>query len=488
VAYQYKTNYKELDEALTTEAEVLGAYIIPRFVDVNGAADVHHKQAGIPKAPAVFLAIQQYDVGNPISEARLRVRGEDLTLTKPIRPTKTPGVPIVVNNGKKHGTITIGSVYENTVYLNFNLPNFINAKRYTRTARGKTGNTDGSFLPKLFAQHLRPAFQLAAKFDEGYSYADEKRVHVQNVLKTQKTVKKELERKISVQRRSIANHIQAIEQATSRLGEMQQTLAGLEADQVKLAKKGETRFRIFNSLWGNGIHDLRIEPTHIIFLTAPIFSEGLPFGRFWVTIPRGADRQYSNITIKAENNTYNIGGYVHPHIHENGSICWGTAGTVIAQFRGRGQEIECIPIILEYLRTYHHDHQYRAIEYWDEKFGKKGDKKRTDRGSRWRECYSKVTDPYECAGCFAPECPYRDGAEDRCYRQRNKKQEYIRCMQCKACNNWKHAKAACRKNHQQDRKDCVGCPVTSCTYAEPEKVAKARKPRRKTAKGRTKAA
>jgi hypothetical protein len=453
----FDTQYLALNKLLELEQKHLQLPIIP--------IDARNLRGQTNSTPHAIYFVYN-DIGTADSkqgELSLRLRGEIVTAAGHYaRVGEIPGVAIVTNNGVKKPANTIGFVHKATVRSTIWLDNFSGKQitqefPFTRTPRGKTGSTTGNWLAKLFAAYYRPAFKKAEDFVLSYDFNDE-RAKLAGYFTTDLRLKKEL----------AANNLKRAQKAYSqllgKLGDHVEKIDALQAEHARILDEEankkltmERGFRVLNSLWGNAIHSLEIRNNKIFFMTAPIVSEGVLLGRYKIVIPLDGQE----IGITPETDKYSVNGYCHPHIYQGSDICWGQAGVIIETMRSRGQHLEAIPVILEYLRTYHHDHQYVRIELFAKKQNKKAT---TDSGKRWRECHAKVEDPYECVGCVAPECRYKPSAVAKCYKTREEKQDFRKCVTCSGCSMEIRVAAEdkCYKTHAG--KDCPTCPNTHCKH------------------------
>lgn len=465
------TGLKQLDAALLRAEKILGKPVLVHQHDMYP-----NQLTARVTTPIPHLRIHTAEGTHNITDPRIRVKGEDIVLKGTfsyMAPNRLPGVQLFANNGKDHPPLFLGTVHKDSVYLAFNIFRLVD-KYGERTARGNTKKVSGSPTAKIFNEHILPALKRAVEYTEEYNYAEEKLAYAKQFSKRKEKEGRDAEGRIRSARRTITAYINKIEQQTAEIERLQTINEGTRIMAKEAQRKAESSFTVINSLWGHGIHDLKFTRIHITFLTAPIFSEGIPFGRFHISIP--LDPGYG-ITISAETETYNVNGYTHPHVSGCGAICWGTAETILAQLRSKGRHAECIPVLLEFLRTYHHDHQYSKIENWNHFRPKDTAKIKTQIGKRWEECYAKVKDPYECAGCWAPECPYQAYGPRQCFEKRSKSGTQLRrCVACGACTYGKaRALKACRETHAGKRKSCHNCPITTCKHAGKSKAATKRK-------------
>lgn len=456
----FDTGVRELDAALlAAEAKLKHPLIYQRKnLHSPGAA------AGGSVTPMVRLLVHEGSGTRTSTDPRIRVKGEDLLFTggfSSLEAKNFPGVPIVVKNGKGNADFFLGSVHKNTVYVAWDFFTYMK-KHSKRVARGKTGTTAGCIFQKIVDQHIAPALRTASKFLDKYDFNAEKAAYIKKFAANDSAKIAAAKEGIASLEREINTSIKKIEGLTRDIQHYNSLLKGYEVDSKDKQTKLERSFTIFNSLWGNGIHDIKFGNARFTFLTAPITIEGITLGRFVVTV-HTSTRGY--VTIKPETNKYDVNGYSHPHVSSRGDVCFGSAGTIIYQLLGRERYIDVIPVVLEFLRTYNGDNPYANIERWA-KFGDGTAK--TEYGIRWKRCFAKVKDPYECAGCWGNECPHREGAENRCYNKRKLSvAELKRCIKCGTCSiAAQYAMNACRDMAALTTKDgCSGCEVTSCKHA-----------------------
>jgi len=97
--------------------------------------------------------------------------------------------------------------------------------------------------------------------------------------------------------------------------------------------------------------ELRLETTEVT-----IDYNGIDYelGRF--TIHLGSDR----VRI------YSVEGraWPHPHINEDGVVCWGSVGTHVARLQGEREHAALVAVIVEFLHSYNEDDAYRNIRAW----------------------------------------------------------------------------------------------------------------------------
>ena len=61
--------------------------------------------------------------------------------------------------------------------------------------------------------------------------------------------------------------------------------------------------------------------------------------------------------------------YAHPHVGDDGIVCWGSIGTEVAKLLGDREHAALVAVIVEFLQSYNEEDAYRRIEHWgDEPF------------------------------------------------------------------------------------------------------------------------
>ena len=145
-------------------------------------------------------------------------------------------------------------------------------------------------------------------------------------------------------------------------------------------------------------------------------------------------------------------GYWHPHVSTGAVPCLGNMGPIIAKTMGSADVVGTITTLLEFLRSYNHGEGYIGLGMWDPDY--------EESTSRYDSCYED-SGPQECATCEDGDCPYRDGAEQRCADDHDREE----CIACRRCSNHVRARQNCREDH--DPRECVECDI-DCIYAGDE--------------------
>ncbi len=71
----------------------------------------------------------------------------------------------------------------------------------------------------------------------------------------------------------------------------------------------------------------------------------------------------SEVKITGDENEDN--GYIHPHIGENGVVCWGNIGHLVSQLIGELDVPGLLQLVHKFITTYNQADPYQRIEYWD---------------------------------------------------------------------------------------------------------------------------
>lgn len=169
-----------------------------------------------------------------------------------------------------------------------------------------------------------------------------------------------------------------------------------------------------------------------------------------------------------------VDGYTHPHVASGGTPCLGNMAPVIAKTLGVGDVVGAIGTVLEFLRSYNHGNGYVDLMRWNPDW--------EDEDDRFESCYENSSS-HECVVCSDSDCPYRDGAEHRCWENHDQgdcidcgdcsyrdtavqncheEHEPWECTECSRSCPWAGDLRECRDSHGGDR--CGDCPVDSCQF------------------------
>jgi len=197
------------------------------------------------------------------------------------------------------------------------------------------------------------------------------------------------------------------------------------------------------------VRDIEVLGTEILFTTGPavIDYEGYQyrFGPFQV----GLGLASGKVTISPTDAAHVENGYAHPHVSDSGIACLGNMAPVIAKALGMGDVTGAVTTILEFLRSYNPHDAYQRIERWDPGW--------EDEDDRFESCYDNSSN-YDCVVCRDENCPFRDGAEARCYEH----VELSDCIECGDCGYRETAMSACHEDRGPQA--CVECDQ-GCDWA-----------------------
>jgi hypothetical protein len=144
-----------------------------------------------------------------------------------------------------------------------------------------------------------------------------------------------------------------------------------------------------------------------------------------------------------------VDGYTHPHVSSTGTPCLGNMAPVIAKTLGCGDVVGAISAVLEFLRAYNHGNGYVDLMRWNPDYENEDD--------RFESCYDNSS-CHDCVVCGDSDCPYRDGAEHRCWENHDQGD----CIDCGDCSYRDTAITTCRGEHEPW--ECTECSQ-ACTYA-----------------------
>lgn len=91
-------------------------------------------------------------------------------------------------------------------------------------------------------------------------------------------------------------------------------------------------------------------------------GETVDFGRFRIKIYL---KTGGIVALPLENNIHYKFQYYHPHINENGGLCWGDAAGAVSEQFGMGNIAEILDLLQALLTTYNNDNPYMAFESFE---------------------------------------------------------------------------------------------------------------------------
>jgi len=283
-----------------------------------------------------------------------------------------------------------------------------------------------------------------------HDYRQEDASYVRLKLQTHEQVVREWQRSVRDNEQAIQDKTWEISNLARKNGELRERIYACarltRKRQERQAREECTQLR---RLLGRSIRLMELRDGHLNVLTHPIDVDwcgyAYEFGCFWLRLPLGNGR----VEIRPEDDTYIMEGYPHPHISTDGTPCLGNIGASLAQLLGEGKIFEAVTLLLEFLRSYNPDNPYLKIERWHPDF--------EDEDDRFEDCYSNAS-LSDCATCNDHDCPYHDGARQRCLENTDTED----CIECAGCDLREDAVRNCRESHEPF--ECVTCG-TSCPWA-----------------------
>jgi hypothetical protein len=122
----------------------------------------------------------------------------------------------------------------------------------------------------------------------------------------------------------------------------------------------------------------------------------------------------------------NMNGYVHPHVTDENSICWGNVGHLVDRLVGELDLFGLFQLVHEFLTTYNASDPYQRIEKWDPDYEEPDD----DEEPYCSWCDSYGHEISECESCwFCPHCDqYDDHSEEDCPNRPQQTEEVIHAV------------------------------------------------------------
>jgi len=124
---------------------------------------------------------------------------------------------------------------------------------------------------------------------------------------------------------------------------------------------------------------------------------------------------------------------------------------IIAKTMGAGDVVGAIGTVLEFLRSYNAGNGYVELMRWNPDY--------QDDDDKHESCFDNSA-CHDCVVCSDSDCPYRDGAENRCWENHDRQE----CIDCGDCGYRDTAIQQCREEHEAEPWVCTDC-VSSCSFA-----------------------
>ena len=228
-----------------------------------------------------------------------------------------------------------------------------------------------------------------------------------------------------------------------------------ESTRMTHERKAEEEHETFVGMMKSGaVHDIEVVDSTVTVTTGitVIDWDGCryEFGPLVVRL----DLNNAKVTIIPTEAAHMANGYAHPHVSDSGTPCFGNTAPIIAKSLGLGDVTGTLAIVLEFLRSYNPDDAYQLIEWWYPEW--------EDVDDRFESCYDDSS-THDCAACGEDSCPFRDGAEARCYENH----DWSECIECADCTYRETAMVACHE--ERGPRSCVECNL-NCDWAGNEQA------------------
>ena len=119
----------------------------------------------------------------------------------------------------------------------------------------------------------------------------------------------------------------------------------------------------------------------------------------------------------------NMNGYLHPHVTDENSICWGNVGHLVERLVGELDLFGLFQLVHQFLTTYNASDPYQRIEKWDPDWEDENDP--DEPYCSWCDSYGHEIS--ECESCwFCPHCDqYDDHSEEDCPNRPQEQNEEV---------------------------------------------------------------
>ncbi len=216
-------------------------------------------------------------------------------------------------------------------------------------------------------------------------------------------------------------------------------------------RAAEEHGEMVKMLGAGAIHNLRCTDGQVDFETGVVTIDYDDFdyalGPFRVEL----NLAESAVRITGMPGCPKVDGYSHPHVASGGTPCLGNMAPIIAKTMGAGDVVGAIGTVLEFLRSYNHGNGYVDLMRWNPDW--------QDDDDKHESCFDNSSS-HDCVVCSDSDCPYRDGAENRCWENHDRQE----CIDCGDCGYRDTAIQQCREEHEGTPWTCTEC-TSSCSFA-----------------------
>ena len=351
------------------------------------------------------------------------------------------------------GDLLVGGVIRNRVVLRLSLEALF--RQVEENAAPAPDPTTPTVNPahQLFDAFFSKALPIAIANVREHDWKSEADAYVRMKLdildRSTRTWKEELQRND----RSIDEKTWEIMGLVTRNERLREALSGFQdSTRMQLRRKAvEEHGEMVKMLGAGSIRNLHCDGGVVEFETGKVTIDyddyEYTLGPFKVTLELGE----GTVRITGLPGCTKIEGYTHPHVASGGTPCLGNMAPVIAKTLGAGDVVGAIGTVLEFLRSYNHGNGYIDLMRWNPDY--------EDEDSKFESCYDNSA-AHDCVCCGDEACPYRDGAEHRCWENHDQAD----CIECGDCSYRDTAIQNCREEHSNDPWTCTECS-RGCSYA-----------------------
>jgi len=129
----------------------------------------------------------------------------------------------------------------------------------------------------------------------------------------------------------------------------------------------------------------------------------------------------NNRVVTIHGNANEINGYIHPHVNDNGEVCWGNIRGLIPNLLGQLDIYGLFQLIHNFLSDYNNDDPYQRIECWDPYW--EGDQEE-DYDPYCVHCEESGHEAEHCDYCYyCPDCYDYHGSDETCPKHKEEENE-----------------------------------------------------------------
>jgi hypothetical protein len=196
-------------------------------------------------------------------------------------------------------------------------------------------------------------------------------------------------------------------------------------------KTAKQQWEDISELIPRALQNIYIKDEYIHALTVPQVLLGNFMGTYIIQV----HIKSGEIKIFGVTEGINTQGHSHPHIQDNGSICWGSLSNQVAELKSSRDYFGLISAGLRLLASYNRDSQYVSLSKWGNNFSG-NDSETTKSDCRERGPNYSLAQAKKCMKCKASdsECKYKKYNSEDIYKSCFSRTTSKDCVQCEETN------------------------------------------------------